>query len=153
MTLITGSQLMQTARLDRALEYAVVQGWDELMPGSTQGLIHIEYETGEDGLPDFLKLWACTIRGYWNLVCELWARPLWSHDAGLHFANDYYSAELARALELVIAHQDAFQKLPDRRGLIQVSPPTQEQRREAERWATVAFNHNGPMPTEHLAAA
>jgi hypothetical protein len=48
---------MQTISLDRALEYTVIQGWDELMPDRTSGLIHIEYQTGSDGSTDFLKVW------------------------------------------------------------------------------------------------
>jgi len=43
MLAITDSQTMQSVSLDRALEYAVIQNWDELMPDRTAGLIHIEY--------------------------------------------------------------------------------------------------------------
>lgn len=153
MTPVASSQPMQTARLGRALEYAVVQSWDGLMPDATSGAIHIEYETGSDGLVDFLKIWASTVRGHWNLVCEFWVRPLWSHVTGLRFANDYYSADFARTLEFVIGHENAFVKLPDRRGLIQVSPPTEEERKEAERWTTVAFNYDGAVPAEQPVAA
>jgi hypothetical protein len=53
---LVGSQLMQTIRLDRALEYSVIQSWDELMPDQASGLIHIEYQTGGDGSLDFLTL-------------------------------------------------------------------------------------------------
>jgi hypothetical protein len=153
MTNILNSQMMQTAQLDRALEYAVIQSWDQVMPDPTSGLIHVEYETGAAGPLDFLKIWSSTLRGHWSLVCEYWIRPLWSHTTGLRFANDYYSADLARTLEFLIAHEDAFAKLPDRRGSIQVSPPTEEERREAERWMTVALNHDGSVPTEQPMAA
>lgn len=56
MTPITDAQPMQTDRLDHALEYAVVQSWDELMPNSTSGLIHIEYQIGDDGSLDFVLI-------------------------------------------------------------------------------------------------
>ncbi len=153
MTPIIGSQPMQTARLDRTLEYAVVQSWDELMPDSTSGLVHIEYQTGSDGALDFFKVWASTIRGHWNLICEFWIRSLWSHATGLSFGKDYHSADFARTLELVMGREDAFSKLPDQQGLIQIYPPTQEERKEAERWTTVAFDHESAMPTEQPVAA
>jgi hypothetical protein len=153
MTSIIGSQPMQTARLDRTLEYAVVESWDELMPDSTSGLVHIEYQTGPDGSLDFFKIWASTNRGYWNLVCEFWIRPLWSHATGLSFGKGYHFADFARTLELVMGCEDAFSKLPDQRGLIQVSPPTKEERSEAERWMGVAFDHESAIPMEQPVAA
>ena len=61
----TDSQTIQTISSDRALEYAVIQSWDELMPDRTSGLIHIEYQTGCDGSTEFLKVWTSIIRGSW----------------------------------------------------------------------------------------
>jgi hypothetical protein len=148
MTPITDTQPMQTDRLDHALESAVIQSWDELMPTSTSGLIQIEYQTGDDGLIEFLMIWASTIRGHWKLVCEFWMRPLWSHATGLRFSNDYHSAAFAHTLDLVMGHENAFSKLPDQHGLTQVYPPTQEERREAERWMSVAFDHLGSVAVE-----
>lgn len=153
MTSIIDSQPMQTARLDRALEYAVIQNWDQLMPDSTSGLIHIEYETGPDGSLDFLLIWASTIRGHWNLVCEYWMRPLWKHAIGLRFRKNYHSVDFAHTLEFLMGHEDAFSKLPDRKGPIQIYPPTQEERNEAERWTRVAFNHPSSTPIEQHVAA
>jgi hypothetical protein len=72
-------------------------------------LIHIEYQTGHDGSLDFLLIWASTNRGYWNLVCEYWIHPLWSHSTGLRFGNDYRSLEFAHGLELAVKHEDEFQ--------------------------------------------
>jgi hypothetical protein len=60
---MTDSQTMQTITLDRALAYAVIHSWEELMPDRTSGLIHIEYQTGSDGSIDFLKAWASITRG------------------------------------------------------------------------------------------
>lgn len=148
MTPITDTQAMQRDRLDHALEYAVIQSWDELMPSSPSGLIQIEYQTGGDGSIEFLMIWASSIRGHWKLVCEFWMRPLWSHATGLRFSNDFHSAGFAHALELVMEHESAFSKLPDQHGLIQVYPPTEDERREAERWTSVAFDHLGSVPGE-----
>lgn len=152
MTSTIGSQPMLTARLDRALEYAVIQSWDELMPDSVSGTISIEYQTGADGSLDFFKIWASTIRGHWKLVCECWLRPLWSNATGLRFSNDFHSVDFAHTLEYVMGHQEAFLKLPHQHGTIQIYPPTQEERREAALWTSVAFNQQGSMPAEHVAA-
>lgn len=136
---LTALHPTRAPRLDRALQFVVVQAWDELMPDHpNSGLIHIEYETGGDGSLDFLKVWASTVRGNWSLVCEFWLRPLWSHATGLRFSRDYHSSGLADALGLVAGHQDRFAKLPNRAGLIQVSPPTSKERRQARRWMSTA---------------
>ncbi len=153
MTSIIDPQPMPTARFDRALEYVVIQNWDQLMPDSTSGLIHIEYQTGPGGSLDYLLIWASTVRGYSKLVCEYWMRPLWNHATGLRFHNDYHSVDFAHTLEFVMGHEDAFSKLPDQHGLIQIYPPTQEERKEAGRWTGVAFNHHGSMPVEQHVAA
>jgi hypothetical protein len=147
------SQSMQMAPLERILGYVVVHSWDDLMPGSTSGLIHIEYQTGRNGSLDFLKIWTSTTRGYWRLISELWIRPLWSHATGLWVDDDYRSVDFPHTLELVIGQEDAFSKLPDQHGLIQIYPPTQEEREEAERWMRVAFNDHGSMPIEQDIAA
>jgi hypothetical protein len=153
MTTTPQLQGVQTIQLDRTLECAVVLSWDELMPSATSGLIHIEYRTGSDGLIDYLKIWSSTIRGYWQLVCECWMRPLWSHVIGMSFGKDYYSVDLAHMLELVMQHENDFSQIPDRDGLIQVSPPTPEERLAAERWTREMFNQYGSVPMETLLAA
>ena len=153
MVPITDLQLMQTISLDRALEYAVIQGWDEVMPDRTSGLIHIEYQTGENGSTDFFKVWASIVRGSWKLVCELWMRPLWSHSTGLRFENNYHSEALAHNLELIMGQEDTFPRLPEKVGLIQIYPPTQEERREADRWMNLAFNHGNPVSVKPGVAA
>ena len=150
---ISDSQAMQMARLDHTLEYAVVHSWDELMPSAVSGLIHIKYHTDEDRSLAFLKIWASTVKGYWKLVCELWMQPLWSHAIGLRFGDHYHSPDLAHTLEFVMRHEDAFLKLPDQDGLIQVYPPTAEERQSAERWTWIAFNYRGFAPSEEHAAA
>lgn len=73
-------------------------------------------------------------------------RPLWSHATGLRFSNDYHSADFAHTLELVMGHENSFSKLPDQHGLIQIHPPAQEKRSEAECWTSVAIDHLGSIP-------
>ncbi len=153
MTNTISSPTIPTVRLDRALEYAVIQSWDELMPDPASGLIHVEYQTASDNSLDFLKIWSSTLRGHWSLVCEYWMRPLWSHATGMRFGDDYFSETFARTLEFLMKHDNSFAKLPDRNGLIQVYPPTPEQRSEVERWRTVAFGDQGSSSVKPSVAA
>lgn len=153
MTNIISSRTVQMVRLDRALEYAVIQSWDDLMPESTSGLIHLEYQTGADGSLDFLTILASTIRGHWSLICELWIRPLWSHATGLSFSNGYHSEAFACTLKSVIEHESSFTKLPNPHGLIQIYPPTPEKRSEAKSWRAAAFDDQVSSPKKMDVAA
>jgi hypothetical protein len=150
---ITDSQTMARVRLERILKYAVVLSWDELMTEPASGLIHVEYQSGDDGSLDFLKVWASTSWGEWKLVCEFWVRPLWSHTTGLRFSNKYHSAELARTLELAIGKDAAFAGEANLHGMVQVPPPTTIERNEAERMIQTAPEDCACLPVEKHAAA
>lgn len=114
--------------LDRAIENAVILSWDELMPKAISGIIHVEYHTGPDRLLEYLKVWASTERGYWNLVCEYWKCSLWSHVPGLSFGKGNHPGDFSRRLESVMQHEDDFTKLPQQDGLIQIYPPAERER-------------------------
>jgi hypothetical protein len=153
MAAIGDSQPIQTAQLGHALKCAVIQSWDELMPDSTSGLVHIEYQNGGDGSLDFLKIWASTVWGYWNLVCEYWVRPLWANATGLRFGPKYHSVGFAHALELAMGQESGFEKLHGPRGVIQVYPPTEEERREAACSSPAFLDPDVSTPVEqHIAA-
>lgn len=153
MTSFTNSEGQQPARLESALKNAVVESWDELMPDSKSGLIHIEYQTRPDGSLDFLFIWASKIRGYWNLVCELWTRPLWSHVAGIRLGNDYHDPAFTSRLELVIAHQNEYATLPCGRGLIQVYPPGDVEWTEATHRKKAGHSHDPSLSVRKPVAA
>jgi len=144
------SQREQTVRLDRSLEYAAVQSWNELMPDPSSGLIHIEYQSGCEGSLDFLKVWTSISRGEWRLVCEAWMRPLWSHTTGLSFSNGYQSVILANALKVLTEH--AFSVLPSQNRLIQVFPPTPTERKHADEWMGRIYGNVSVTTSEHRAA-
>ena len=113
---------------DQILESAVVASWASLMRGTENGSIHIEYDVTPSGALEFLQIWACTTRGHWLLVCEYQRAALESHGR-LRFHNGYQSGDLARIVELVIAHPKAF-ILPhrlDRAGLLQIATPTKKE--------------------------
>jgi hypothetical protein len=125
---MANSQVTRTERLDRTLQAAVVQSWEELMPGSPSGQIHVEYQTGSNGALEFLRIWSSSVRGHWDLICEMWLQALWSNAVGLRFANNYRSAALTTALGVATQDAGPGSTLPDHQGFIQVQRPTAELR-------------------------
>jgi hypothetical protein len=125
--------------LDRILESAVVLNWKDLLPGTRTNLVHVEYRLGPGGSLEFLKVWSSITRGHQYLVCE------WNPSAATNyvsFSNDFYSKDLAQMLESIIQHQAVFSKdlTLHRDRLVQVHPPTEEDRRSAEACMTEAFH-------------
>ena len=124
--------------LDQILESAVVLSWKDLLPGTRTSLVHVEYRLGPGGSLEFLKVWSSITRGHQYLVCE------WNPSAAANhvsFSNDFYSKDLAQMLESIIQHQAIFSKdlTLHRDGLVQIHPPTEEDRRSAEAYMTAAF--------------
>ena len=151
MAPLTDVQTTQTVQLGRMLESAVLLSWDELMPDSAAGLIHIEYQSGANGS---LKIWASTIWGQWKLICEFWVRSLWDHATGVRFGSDFHSVAFARTLELVVSNDDKSALLPNLHGLLQVFPPTTVERSDAEAMMRKILDNHGPAAVEpHIAAA
>ena len=96
------------------------------------GSIHVHYGFNAAEAIDSLKLWLSTIRGYWHLACE-YSITTADRSSGIVFQQGYQSAELARNLEMIMRHQDAFQPAISngRPGLLQVRIPTEQQQTEA----------------------
>ena len=92
MSLSNNQETANVARLERTLQSTVIAYWSVLMPEGATGLIHIEYQSGTDGALEFLKIWESTVWGVWNLMCELWTHPRWSHATGIRFGR-YSSLE------------------------------------------------------------
>jgi len=122
--------------LDYALHCAVTANWKDLTLDSPVAAMQVEYRTGSAHLLEYLRLWSSTVRGHWQLVCEYWMQPAGSHQQGVTFAKTHSSAGLARMLEVIMQHQDAFPQLSmdllD--GLVQVAPPSATQ-------STAAIKH------------
>lgn len=97
-TTVAEKDLEQSEKIgfDRILECAVILSWDELMGPSTSGLVQIEYRTDAAYSLEYLKVWSSTVRGYANLVCEYWLRPLWSHVVGLQWVTETTLQRLPR---------------------------------------------------------
>lgn len=126
-------KLSENQSFDQILESAVVASWKDLTNGAQPELIHIEYDFAAGGTLDDLRIWSSITRGHWLLVCEYDMSAANSHNSGVHFDNAYDSEDLARTLELVMKHQNAFALPPNlaRPGLIQIRRPTEEEIAEA----------------------
>jgi hypothetical protein len=126
---------VESMEMDAILADAIVLNWSDLMPELTSGLIHIEYHVESLGSVEFVKVWASTIRGYWNLICEHWMRSGGSHQNGPNFRNGYKSDGLARMLDTIMQHQEVFLvgTSPGKDRMIQVQPPTDADRAAASK--------------------
>jgi hypothetical protein len=134
-----------SVQIDRILESAVVLSWKDLLQPSQRGLIQIEYAPGTR-LP-FLKIWQLAGRGEWSLVGEYWMSPgpTGTPVGGMTFSNGYHSAGLAAMLEVIMQHQDHFvaSLVRHRAGLIQVTPPTEQENMAASACMRHAYESLG----------
>jgi hypothetical protein len=137
--------LDKSQSLDRTLESAILVSWADLMRGSADGLIHIEYGFAPTGTLDYLKVWSSIARGHWLLACEYWMSESRFHGKGVRFDNGYESEGLSHILESVMQHQNSF-VLPEnlgRQGLLQIPTPTEMERAEAAEWVNEALDRLG----------
>lgn len=120
-------------RLDEVLEAAVMTHWSELMPKDERGLIHLEYDFGENGMVNYFQIWSSTVHGHWHLVCTYDTSALRSSNATIHVENAYSIDKLSGLLNLIMQHEDKFLPTPSlgRQGLLQVTMPTQTEAAEA----------------------
>jgi hypothetical protein len=117
---------------DLALKNAVVLSWNELMPTTTSGMINVEYHNSPEHLMEYLKVWASSDRGYWTMICEYWKCSLWSHIPGISFGKGYSPGDFSRRLEDLMQHENDFDKAAQLDSLIQISPPTANERSVSE---------------------
>jgi len=116
---------MDSVGMNVILADAVVLSWDDLMPETDSGLIHIEYHVEPLGSVEYMKIWASTVRGYWELVCEHWMRSHPNHAGGLRFDNNYKSDQLSKMLDMIMQHQEILfvGVAPGKDPMVQVHPP------------------------------
>jgi hypothetical protein len=150
MTSLSNLQATNTTHLDSTLKSTVTAAWSEL--ALDEGVVHVEYQTGADGMLDFIKVWSSKVWGEWKLVCELWMRPLWSHACGVQFGSGFHSIDFGRALELAVGNVDTTQMPQEYRGFIQVFPPSAVELSEAGAITKKALEH-GVLPAPEQPAA
>jgi hypothetical protein len=121
---------------EKALEFAVISAWDDLVKPEEQKSIHIEY-ANVDSIPvTALEVWA-TYKGHGYRVCDYSTGPSnGSKLKGTQFSNSYASMALAEALDLIMSNQKQFTRPVSRgvNGLVQVSVPSKEGRASAAKW-------------------
>jgi hypothetical protein len=112
--------------IDRILECAVTVNWQDLTKTQDNSSMRMEYLTGPQNSLEYLKLWSCSERGYWNLLAEYWMQSTIEHRRGTTFSRGNYSADLVRMLDAVMRHQEDFlapsPDFPD--GLVQIKKPS-----------------------------
>lgn len=109
--------------LGRMLECAVILHWQDIVRAQDHAAIHIECGAGTGSQLAYLKLWSCTTRGAWDLVCEY---HVTEPPSTTHFFGRFSSPALAEALDDLMRRQRSFQSTypAGSTGLVQVSSPT-----------------------------
>ena len=126
--------------LDKALQLAVIQSWDDILKVPNSCSVRVEYEQEADTTLDYLSVWSDRPKGYQFLICR-YQTPLTSaRPSGTRFANGYHSNQLAQSLEFIMKNQDQFTRPTDagRNGLALIYPPTGGDRAEAATWMSDA---------------
>ena len=120
-------------KLDKALEYAVIVAWEDLMKTATPCSVRIEYRSDLGTPLDYVSIWSVRARGHRYLVCDYWTWTSQAHPSGIRFRNGHHSDQLAQALDFIMKNQDQFSRPRDafRDGLVLIDPPTEGERTEA----------------------
>jgi hypothetical protein len=150
MTATPHLHLATTAELARVLHSAVILSWDDLMPPGATGSIHVEYGTGVSGAIDFLKVFSSTTWGYWKLACEYWVSSSWGHTPGMSFGDFPCPRKFAQTVQKLMQHAGEFTPPcePSCNGVIQVTPPSEAERKDASNCLTEVFDHLGDPPAQ-----
>ncbi len=119
--------------LDRALEYALILAWDDLVKVANPCSARVEYQC-EPGTPlDYLSVWSVRTGGVQDLVCDYWAWASSAYPSGARFRNRFHSDQLGQALDFIMVNQDQFTRRAEarRNGLALIYPPTEDERAKA----------------------
>lgn len=122
--------------LDKALEYALILAWDDLVKVANPSSARVEYQC-EPGTPlDYLSVWSVRAGGVQDLVCDYWAWASSAYPSGVSFRNKFQSDQLSQALGFIMVNQDQFTRRADEchNGLVQIYPPTEDERAKAATW-------------------
>lgn len=124
MTTANSPQPSQLRQLRDVLGESVAVNWNDIMPDTAIGLVHVEYDSGK-GEVEWLKVWSSNEWGHWDLICEYWMHEHPFGTIGLSFANGHSSAGLAQYLGSIMQNQHMFKLAGNKTsfGLIQVYPP------------------------------
>lgn len=121
---------------EKALEFAVISSWEDLVKPKDPSSIHVEYTNVEGSPVAWLQVWS-TYKGRGNRVCDYSVGPFnGSQLQGAQFAGSYASETLTETLDLIMLNQTKFSRPAGRSvsGLVRVSVPTKEDRAGAAEW-------------------
>ena len=122
--------------LDKALQLAVIQSWEDILKVPNSCSVRIEYQQEVGTSLDYLSIWSDRPKGYQFLICSYWTTTTSAHPCGARFANEYRSDQLAQSLDFIMKNQDQFPRPvgASRSGLVLINPPSGEDRAEAATW-------------------
>ena len=122
--------------LDKALQFAVIVAWDDLMKAGESRPARVEYQASPGISLDHVSVWSAKGWGYHDLLCDYWTSVSSGHPDGASFKNGHSSDKLAEALGVIMKNQDHFRRPLDagRSGLVLIDPPAPDDREEALRW-------------------
>jgi hypothetical protein len=123
-------------RLDKALEFAVILAWEDLVKTAAPSSVRIEYRCEPGTSLDYLSVWSVTAADEQYLVCDYRRLPSSAHPSEVRFGNGHHSDRLAQSLDFIIKNRDHFTRPAGARpdGLVLIDPPTGVERTEAARW-------------------
>jgi hypothetical protein len=123
-------------KLDKALKFAVILAWEDLMKATNPCSARVEYRCKPGTSLDYLSVWSVNAKGEQNRLCDYWTRTSSAHPSGICFNNNFHSDQLGLALDFILLNQDQFTRPADacRDGLALIYPPTEDERTEAATW-------------------
>jgi len=118
--------------LDKALKFAVILAWDDLMKVGMPSLVRVDYECEPGVSLDSLSVLTDQTGGRQDVVCDYWTSTSSAHPSGIRFRNGLSSDTLALNLDFIMKNQDRFTRPHDacRHGLVLIYPPAGDERAE-----------------------
>jgi hypothetical protein len=124
--------------LDKALKFAVIPAWEDLMKVTSPCSARVEYRCEPGTSLDYLNVWWVGGGGKQDLVCDYWTWTSPAHPSGVRFSNKFHSDQFGQTLDFILMNQGQFTRRADvcRDGLALIYPPTGDERTEAATWMT-----------------
>ena len=122
--------------LDKALKFAVILAWADLMKVTSPCSARVEYRCGPGTSLDCLNVWWVDAEGHQNRVCDYWTWTSPAHPSGIRFSNGFHSEQLGQTLDFILMNQGQFTRRADAcsDGLALIYPPTGDECTEAATW-------------------
>jgi hypothetical protein len=122
--------------LDKALQFAVIVAWDDLVKAGEPRPVRVEYQGNPGTSLDNVSVWSAKARGYHDLLCDYWTSSSPAHPSGVCFKNGHSSDKLVDSLGFIMRNQDQFTRPADasHHGLVLVDPPAVDERQQAATW-------------------